>query len=107
MESRMEYNFLRQADIPLGIFNSLPEVAKWMAEQRRHHTYTKTILDVMKTGFLSAMFPGIGLRDAKHASLSPDIKQGLARELFGTIPHHGVYLGESRKPQGQKPRLIN
>jgi hypothetical protein len=100
MPSRMEYTFFTRSDIPLGIFQTAPQVDKWMAIKRRETHYSESIFDSLKKERMSIIFPGIALRDINTPFPISDIKRQFARDLFGIIPAGGLYIGDvQQKPE--------
>jgi hypothetical protein len=109
MPSRMEFNFFTKSDVPLGIFEALPTVEKWMAEKRRERKFEEGIFDALQSARMGIVFPGIALREQKYPTLSCEITRSFRRDMFGIIPQEGIYIGEiTNIPERNKskPRLV-
>lgn len=109
--SRTEYQYFVRTGFTLGLLQTSPKVAKWIATERKDSAHGKRIMNFLKTREYHVIFPGVWLKEnrGKTHGITDMIKRQLAREIPGVIPQTEIFLGDvEQKPQtGIKPRLVH
>lgn len=105
--SRTEFHYFQQMKVNLGVFDTSPNVAKWLAEARRKPSNYEHAIACLKDKNRGLMLPAVMLKDASDAAIDLRvIKRQLAREFKGPIPKEGIFLGHATKPPSGKPQLV-
>lgn len=105
--SRTEFQYFQRMGVNLGVFDTTPEVAKWLAEARRKPSNYEHAIACLKDKNRGLMLPAVMLKDASDAAIDLRvIKRQLAREFKGPIPKEGIFLGHATKPPSGKPQLV-
>jgi hypothetical protein len=95
MYSRMEYIFFLRMGVPLGIFQSSPEINQWISTELRRPARFEPLFETVKNGYLSYTFPAISVRN-DFDSVNPCVTRSIRRDLFGSIPSEGIIIGDER-----------
>ncbi len=95
MYSRMEYIFFLRMGVPLGIFQSSPEINQWISTELRKPSRFEPFFETVKSGHLSYTFPAISIRN-DFDNVNPCVTRSIRRDLFGTIPSEGIIIGDER-----------
>lgn len=95
MYSRLEYAFFLKLGVPLGSFQTTPEVSRWISQELSRPSRFEPLFETVKSGHLSYTFPAISVRsDADKPN--PRVTRSIRRDLFGPIPTDGIIIGDER-----------
>lgn len=91
---RIEWNFMRLYEFPLGILKTSPAVSKALADMRSDESYLVKVQESLSDGQFFKQYPGLRLRSgSKKETGNDDVKKSICRQGLGPFPSSGLVIG--------------